>query len=65
MARWVEWIEPLDGTDRLRVCRTPVEDAVAHMKEKHPYTDDAIALEDFMVIHWGYIKEYEDYNGNP
>lgn len=60
MTKWVEWYEPwYDNLDV--IVRSPVEDVIKHQRSREiRYKDDQTALDDFLVIHWATIKEYND-----
>lgn len=60
-AKWVEWIEPMNKKGDPVYCRVRPEVAIQCSKEAaektgHVYTNDQDAFEDFVVVHWAYIK---------
>lgn len=60
-AKWVEWIEPMNKKSDPVYCRVRPEVAIQCSKEVaektgYIYQNDQDAFEDFVVVHWAYIK---------
>ncbi len=60
--RWVEWIEPFGPNNEPVYLSVPETTAIACMKDSAKrrgkfYLSDEQALDDFVVVHWAYIKE--------
>ncbi len=67
MTKWVEWEEPFDSKYRYHVVmRMRVEDVALYQRQYamevhgHQYESDEAAVDDFVTIRWGWIKEYEE-----
>ena len=62
MTKYVEWCEPFDSEAQVNlICRVRVDEISKWQRSRDDrYTSDQQALDDFLVVHWGQIKDYED-----
>src|SRR5271165_2706748 len=63
--KWIEWIEPFGPNDEPVYCRVPETTAIAVQRSKHNYNNDQQALDDFIAVHWAYVKEEPDEKRTP
>jgi len=59
MAKFVEWVDPIDDCIPV-ICRMTLKDVVHYQFKRQPkYISAEQAIADFIVVNWGIIKEYE------
>ena len=59
--KYVEWIEPYGSGNEPVICRMSLKHILKIQIDKNPLygSFSERAIKDFIVIHWGSIKEYE------
>lgn len=55
--RWITWIEPWGPNSEPIYCYAPESTVVKWAKKYHPESNDAEALDDFMVVNWATFTE--------
>jgi len=60
MAKFIEWIEPYDDNVPV-ICRMALKHVLMVQIKKNPLYGSFPykAIEDFLVVNWGWVKEYE------
>lgn len=59
--KYVEWIEPYSNNTPPVICRMELKHVLRVQIDKNPLYGSfpEKAIEDFIAVHWGSIKEYE------
>jgi hypothetical protein len=57
---YVEWIEPKGEGSYVLHCRMKAEDVSAYVRESHPELTPEQALDEYTVVHWATLKEYDE-----